>query len=84
MQEIRAKHHVKNMQYEQFVGFGLGNACQAFRMLVMQCRFTATNTAHSAHFERLLGLMAFFKGPAAPKSQHHEHNGVCLGLQFPS
>ena len=37
MLEIRAKH-TKNMQYAQFVVFGLGNARQALFMLVMQCK----------------------------------------------
>ena len=39
--------------------------------------FTATKTAHSVYV-----FIAHFKHPAAPKSQHHEHHGACLGTQL--
>ena len=32
----------------------------------------------------LLGFMAPFKRPAAPKSQHSQHHMACLSHQFPS
>ena len=75
MLDIWAKDMVNHAAGRVYnTGFGLDNACRAFRMLITQCscyqhRYLQPQALPTARILSVLPGIARFKVPAAPKSQ---------------